>query len=324
MEISRELFRDTLAQLMLGVTNKPGQYSPDSIMSDGAFLYSFNDVVGVKLAFPALEGMRFSVHADTLFDAVKAMGGDTLKAVLKDNQLFITCGSSKVKLKVIEDRVKGRYEEAAPWDVEWRKLPPDFADVLPLVLARSTARFSGVYMGAEYMVNADNRFAIRSVVNGALEPTWLAQPTAEIVRKFGEVKEIAMRASWVHFKNGENVLSVRKLIEANYPLKDIMRLFVMPKWRAEGIIPKGLRDLVHKMGDFAEEQTDGSMVLKVTIDRGFLQIVGSRNGVEYESMVETRTAIDDPVSFTCDFAALHKCLRLIPTPAFRLGTTSCC
>lgn len=320
MQINREQFKEIIQKLLLGVGEKPGQYAPDSIMSDGECLYSFNDVVGVKLKYEPLVGLRFSVHATTLFDSIKAMTTETIELNIKDGHLVLVAGRSRSKIKLIDDKVKQRWEDAAPWDVVWRSIPANLTDVLPSVLTRSTARFSGVFMAGELLVSADTRYAIKTAVDGAIEDCWLANQTADILARFGTVTEMANRASWVYFKNGDSILSVRKLIEANYPLRSIMALFHVPEYNAEGVIPPEMKKAVHSLGGFAESASDGSMVIKVSINPGEVVLTGSRNGVEYESSIETRTNVDTPLTFTCDYMALHKCLKLMPgQTAFRVS-----
>lgn len=307
--VSKTILVEALQKTALAITDKPGTYSPDSIQSDGEYLYGFNDVVGTKIEAGWLAGIRFSVHGPTLLQAAKACEAADIELTIAKDDLLIRGGKSKTKLKLMEDKVKERYNNVFPFDPDWATFPNVSEGAKPLLFP-SAFKFSGVFFSGESMYSADARFSLRTIMDAHFNDLWLSFKHMKLVAAFGDIDSVIVRASWAHFQKGTSVISVRRLLETNYPSKVVKSLFE----RADELpfkahLSKTLIDAIKRSIPFADTIEDGSLEGTIDFQPEKITIATEAKGSAFEIVVEQHTNLQEPITLRLDLRAFAKCVR---------------
>ena len=325
MEIATEVLQKALKRCVIAVAPRPGIYTPDAIQADGEYLYAFNDAIGVKVKCPM--PTIFSVSGAGWSKLVDSFTGDKVTITVEEDEVVIGGQRNgrkiKSRLTKADDRVKARYEEIYPWDPELRNLPPQFCESLAHTLIQSTSKFAGSFLAGEYITTADRRYAMRVFVDGTLEDTWLSPVMAKAVVQFGGVNRLELRSAWAHFFTPEgDTISVRKLLDASYPLKKVYSLFTRENEFdiVSGSFTRELIDSVKKAMVFTEAEEDGAVALRMTFTTSEVKIYTSRKDTEYFEDVPGTFLVAgaDEVVTTVDGMALKKVLLLMRQPDFKV------
>ncbi len=307
--VEKRTLVEALRRVSLAVTEKAGSYRPDSIQSDGEFLYAFNEVIGTKVNAPWLKGARFSVHGPTLVRAVNAMESDQIEIQIAGTELVVKGGKTKAKLKILDDLTKERYENIYPFDPDWTDFP-NVSVVAKPVTFRSTFKFSGTFFSGEALYVAEPRFAIRVLIDAQMNDLWLSYPHMQAVQSFGDVEALIVRSSWAHFKKDADVISVRRLIETNYPAKPIKGLFVRDHdLGISSEITPALLTAIKKAIPFASNTDDNPMEAVVTLYSDKIVIAAEAKGADFEEIIEQPCTVIEPETVRLSLVALSRALR---------------
>lgn len=157
---------------------------------------------------------------------------------------------------------------------KWRALPPEFTEACNMVqhcVSQDENRFllTCIHLTPDHIEACDNMQALRCQVNTGLKnPTLVRGTSLHHITSLG-MDKIALTASWVHFRNPQDlVFSCRRYAEDYPSLDSIFEVKGHPI-----VIPKGLKEASERAAVFATDQS-GEPQMTVSLREGMLQIKG--------------------------------------------------
>ena len=294
MKVNREELLRRLSAVEPGLSVREIlEQSSCFVFRDGQVL-AFNDEICTR----APSGLD-----DTFSGAVPAKKLTAILYKLKDEFLEVTQADGELVLAGKgRSRTGFRMEAEVTLPVDqvetpkkWRPLPPDFLHAVEIVqncagTNESEFEWTCVHIHPEHVEACDNFQMCRYRLEMPLKrPTLVRKESLRHVLPLG-VSEVSETESWLHFRNQEVILSVRRFLE---DYKDIGKFL-----EVEGepcTLPKGLGKAADRAEVFSQENVDENQV-RVELSPGRVRIHGKGMSGWHE---EVKKAVykGPPISF---------------------------
>lgn len=276
--MDRNQFIAALEHLKPGLTKNALVEESEMVLFEPDRLFSYNDEVAVSCPFET--GLTGAIRARELYDLLKKLKKDTIKAKKKRDEFTFACGNTKAGFKMVEDMAPPPTLAEVGKIKRWNRLPNDFVDALRFCMfSAATNTNLGVLMCLRFegkeALSCDNYRATQYRMKTGLAQgvvLYIPRVAAESLVKFAP-ERVNVAGSWIHFKNKEEMtFSCRTMDDQYWPegIKGVL------KGRGEKIpFPDGIKDIIGR----AETLTDATnnvseRLIEFKIDKGFITCRG--------------------------------------------------
>lgn len=223
MQIDRQELLTALEQVRPGLAKKEQIEQSTHFAFMGGRVVTFNDEISVSAPVEGLD-LEGAIEAQPLYQLLKRVKGEMIKAELSGNELTIGAGRSRAKFALHSDIRLPLGEVGNTGD--WQKLPdPEgFKRALQFAHRSCSREMSQPVLTCVHLVNdvvesTDNLRLTRFRVNGVLPITSgqliPATSVKELVRY--NIREIAEGQGWLHFRTSEGTRFSCRVFQAEFP-----------------------------------------------------------------------------------------------------------
>jgi DNA polymerase III sliding clamp (beta) subunit (PCNA family) len=321
MTIQREELLSKLKRCLPGVENGGSMFQGADcfIFRDNSIL-TYNNYFAVSVPFKS--DLACAVPATPFYKTVSSFKAESLTLLQEDNKLKLTCGRAKAEFVVIEEHTYERFLKIMPVNPDWKDLPTDFNTIVKSGILRSLPTgLEGVFFQDNNMIATNQVIIVNIDLGMKMERIWLNNKAATEITKFPMLEKYCTNSSWVHFKAGDITFSCLKLIDDNYPdkaLLDSFDTFIQADDAVNGTFPSELGDILKRAAIFAEEGSDGSHVVKCSIEGTTMTVSSARTIGSFNETVEiTRNdKSDEKIEWSADIVQFETAFRNNPKASF--------
>jgi len=262
-------------RLFAGVSAKTGLVEDfKSIVVQPERIFSYNDEIGVTI--PIETGVSATISADDFKKSLVAIEEDSveLETINDGKTLTITSDSTEVSLQTRDASGIGKYIEQIDMSaLEWKPIPEDLINALQLCLSScSTALAAGVLSNIYVSgtdVCATNTLSIsKYTLKEPSDEFMIPGSSVKELRRFVNIKEIAVGQGWVFFKSGDESIMFSRVISGDYPYEDIKTILEQAKEGKEVTFPKELGKEMDRISFMADGDSIEDKVVDVTVKNG--------------------------------------------------------
>ena len=313
--VNRKELAGLLAQVAPGVGAKETTLQETCFVISAGYVYAYNDEICISAKLPdSMADMdEFAIQARELIAIVNKLKDAELDMDITGSELVIKTKRAKAEMK-IEGQIKMPINEIQ-FPEKWIPLPDRFSvalkDVLPAVSRDASKKLATcVFIHDNVLEASDVDKAARYTFDKSVFPKkkvgiFLPRlPASSVVIKFLP-EAYAADEGWIHFKNGDAILSCRLY----YHGQEFVDL--SPLIDAEGIVvelPEELPNALERAGVFVAS-SDGTEIthedryVNVRIIDGWCLIYGEGGAGRYEESMKINYDGDD-IEFNTDVQTL--------------------
>lgn len=275
MKIEKQELQNALETVKPGLANKEiiDQSTSFAFLEDR--IVTFNDIISIS--YPIKTGVTGVIRAEELYGFLKQSSSKEISLELKENELRIKSGRSKVGLSVQSD-IMLPLDEVGKIDRDWEDLPEDFSHDLMFVRGSASKDMSRVMLTCVHVtetgVEASDGYQIMRLekegwpLGNILVPADAASEIHKI-----EPAQVAKSEGWIHFRNQNGTqLSCRILVE-QYP--DTSKHLSVKGERIE--LPKELTETLNRVTVFTKKDHFMDEEMSVDIKGGKLTVHGKND-----------------------------------------------
>ena len=216
-------------KLVIGaVDDKQGvvQGSDSFVFSDD-FVNTYNNKC--SFSYPLETGISCTVKARETLAIIEKMKGDNITFELKKDYLQVSDGSTKLKMKLIKDDedIRTIISDLNLDDLEWKKLPKDFADGVDLCAwtvcrDKRLENIQSMLFTSNEIWSSDNYRISRFELDDAIPDEFtLPSESVFILQKLSSPpEEYATEGNWVHFKSSNGIVFSSNLAYEKFPVEE--------------------------------------------------------------------------------------------------------
>ena len=313
--VNRNDLAAILSQVAPGVGSKETTLQETCFVISNGYVYTYNDEICISAALP--EGMdqldEFAIQAREFQSIVNKLKDEQLNIELEEGMLVIKTKRSKAEMK-IEGQIKMPIDEIQ-FPEKWTPLPDRFSvalkDVLPAVSRDASKKLATCVFMHDNMIEASDvdkaaRFTFdKNVFPKKKDGIFLPHmPASTVVIRFLP-EAYASDEGWIHFKNGDAILSCR-LYYHGQEFVDLSQFI-----DADGIVvelPEDLPNALERAGVFiassdGTEVTHEDRYVNIRIVDGWCVIFGEGGAGRYEESMKIDYKGDD-IEFNTDVQTL--------------------
>jgi hypothetical protein len=230
MQIKTSELKDILRSIKPGLATKAIVEQATHFVFSGEDVFTYNDKISIS--FPLDTDFECSVPADLFYGIVMSLTAESTEMELKDNQLMLTCGTTKAGINISTDQtlldlVK---DIGFPDDEDWMPLEQEVIRGLSLCMFSASKDISHPYMtcvsveGNRIVSGDDIRISLFSLKKGVDKGFLLPAKSAEELVKF-DIIEYAVVDRWIFFGTNDGVIFCSRIVLDDYP--DVTEFFEM-------------------------------------------------------------------------------------------------
>jgi len=296
--------------VMAGVDKSGSPTGMDFIVFDGknGWVRSFNDVLSVS--YPLATGINGAIKAHDLVKVLSKMDGESLRLDLDGEKVLIKNAKTTLKMVKMEEsqlsQFQSRLVSLQTEGLEWQPLPETFVEGLETCLfsasnAPELGALAGVAISGNKMVSTDNKKITVFTIGGKTKFNFIL-PTDVVneVKKFSNLKEIAVTEAWVHFKDDTGLVISGRRILGEYPIDKITKLiddsFPKSKKAKTYLLPDGMSKPIERAEICAGVEGDFGGLATISLERKdkFLFIRGVKESSDLEEKISLTEGCDFP------------------------------
>ena len=194
------------------------------VFAEGGRLFAFNGESGIEAVCPSLGDLKFNTKAGLLMPLLKALSGEELKVVTKNDKLHLACGAHKSKLPMLDNYVP--YPGGERPD-DWQPVPTGFVEALTRAQAfasKSDTRpfLCAVYIQDGYFYGTTGDIACRCHVEGMPDFTALiAADSVNAMVNLGQPRAMAKEENTLWLDYGDTMLFTMLLDSTTWPVDGV-------------------------------------------------------------------------------------------------------
>jgi DNA polymerase III sliding clamp (beta) subunit (PCNA family) len=223
---------------------KPGLASKEMIEQSTSFAFigdrvvTYNDEISISHPVEGLE-LTGAVQATELYLILKKIKQDEFELEIKDNEIHLTAGRTKVGL-TLQAEIKLPIKEIGEIE-KWKRLPEGFLDAMKMAMLNcgvnnSEPKLTCVHVNKHgYIEGSDGYRVMRTSLDEKFPFDTFLIPSNSVnnLLKISPTK-IAIGMGWVHFKSASGTVLSCRTFEDNYPSTDALldvkgKEFTFPK-----------------------------------------------------------------------------------------------
>lgn len=214
------------------------------------------------------------VDAALLEDVADKYGNNEIEIYRVENEIILKRKRSVSKLVVNDNATFPEIKFSE--DVEWRKIPVDFATLIEQACALTSNNFNEpaktcIHINGRKMEASDGfHFGIFRMKGNIQDDLFIRKDFVKILSKF-EPSEYRLSDSWICFRNGkEYFLAVRKITIADYP--NLTELFENSKGEIEVELPDKVISSLERAKLFLRNEVEFDRYIKMEAKEGKITI----------------------------------------------------
>lgn len=271
MRVNRETFLRNLE------TARPGLSPRDIVEQSTCYIFrdgvitTFNDEVACTCPSGLDEDFSGAVPSKPLLAILQKLEEEEIDISVADTELVIKGKNRKVGIR-LEQEIVLPFDSVEQPD-KWQSLHPEFLQAIDVVhhcAGKDETQFemTCVHIHPKWIEACDNFQMTRYMIKtGIKQPTLVRKEAIRHIIALG-VTEFAETDTWIHFRNGELVMSCRRYLEEYKDYGKLLKVNGQP-----AALPKGLAEAADRAEIFSSENVDDNLV-KIYLFPGKVRIKG--------------------------------------------------